>query len=313
MTLSYKFLLKECLWSISTKKYLLGQLACYSVLLISDILLVNWYEDFYDSIITGNWRAFIEQVLIFCCIVACQAIAFGLIANLSELMNVSIKIKLVNIKLAQWGFDKSKNSDILEQRLIEDSLLIADKLSNLAPSILFALFKILVFTVIILMHSNYLLVGQHEFESGYILLLGFIFTTGAQIFFASKGKKLIEKAEDIKRRGEFEFRSNIRGHIFEQDFYKRSKRYVKLITSIRSISAKKIGSITFMISLSNSISFVAPFIILFQLYEQNIHSLGGVMKIAAIYTALSNSAMQIFNAYSEVFKLNAAIRRLVYD
>lgn len=304
-------LLQWILLEGKNRNYLFMQIVCYLILLSADIALVEWYKNFYDSIVASDWNIFLNQIGVYFAIIIIQAVSLGLISNFSEMLDVNIKVQLVRFKLKK-KYDSYSDSK-LEQRLIEDSLLVADKLSGLAPSVIFNVIKVFVFGTMLIVYDSEVQIFNQSIDSGFILILCFMLTCLVQILFANMGKSTITKTEDIKRKGELRFRHDIRTSFNDDKFKELTRRYSNLIIKIRSSSAKKIGAISTLINLSSSLSFIVPFFILFLVHDQSRISIGEMMKISAIYSFLSGSAMQLFNSYSELFKLYAALRRLLHD
>lgn len=305
-------IIEVCTLTTPNSSYSFGLVSIYGALLWVDICMINWYKDFYDAINQKSSDEFLIQIAYFIAFTTLQAVCFGLIANTSELMEANSKIKIV-----EWKTTGEEGNFIytekIEQRLIDDALLVAEKITGLIPSLIFNILKIITLMIMLGSYTQEIELNGINIAAGAILLGIFLILMCTQIYISSMAKKVISRTEDLKRQNELIFRKKIKSIESTPQLKAIAARYMRHIFQVRGVAAKNIGIITSSLSLTNSLSYVIPFLILFHLFGQSALSLGELMKVAALYGALGNAVQFIFNSYADFFRLFSALKRIEND
>lgn len=284
-------------------------LLAYAIILSLDIYLVNWYERFYNSILSKDTENFTRLVIIFLGICLMQATANGALSYLSELLEIRLKIFLSEFSTKSVTADPCiVDCPGIDQRIIDDPIMASERLSNIFPAIIFHSSKVAVFLF---------LMGSADFNvnffgapisGAYILIPFSIFYLIAQILVTSRTREWMARSEDMKRRAEWSARKKI----FDGDpaISSITESYVKFIRRIRIIIGRAHGATVFSVNIFSLSSFIFPFILIFDSYAASNIDFGQAMRIAAIYSAFQSSSIYIFMSYKELFRAFSAIHRI---
>lgn len=293
------------------------QLIFYSLVLFFDFRLLNWYNDFYTSIQQKSIESFYSQILIFLFITFCQAFLLGTLSFNSDVYEARLKRYFaekwarLRINDAFVPYEKSK----LDQRIIDDSNLAAEKIAIIVPTMIFNAAKALTFLFLLSLYpskvSDFFFGFTCPFLDQYALCIFGASYLVLQLFITQRVNGWIFKSERIKRSIESKARYKMltRGmNMYSLQFIVFS--YVRAVVKIRFTVGKAHGLNIFFINLISSFSIAVPFLIIFHSYVVDAISFGELMKISATYAGFQSASLYVFNFYKELFRGFAAISRL---
>jgi len=300
---------------ISTPLFL--QLIIYSLVLFLDFRLLNWYSDFYTSIQQKSIESFYFQILIFLFITFCQAVLLGALSFNSDVYEARLKRYFAE----RWArlrindevvpYEKSK----LDQRIIDDSNLAAEKIAIIVPTMTFNAAKALSFLFLLSFYpskvSDFFFGFTCPFLDQYALCIFGALYLALQLFITQRVNVWIFKSERIKRSIESRARYKLlsRGiSMYALQFIVLN--YVRAVVKIRFTVGKAHGLNIFFINLISSFSIVVPLLIIFHSYVVEAISFGELMKISATYAGFQSASLYVFNFYKDLFRGLAAISRL---
>jgi ABC-type uncharacterized transport system fused permease/ATPase subunit len=296
---------------------LLGQLFFYALLLLLDLKLVNWYQDFYSAVNKKSLDEFEIQVLVFVGIVTLQALLMAIISFNTDIYEIRIKQLLVNTWLAinDRRLHESHTTSKIDQRIIDDAAFAAEKLSGIIPSLIFNLCKSLIFLYLL---SNYpvntenWIVVKNIWDGQYGLCFFGILYFLIQFNIVQKSSKWVGKSENIKRKAE----ATVRYVLVNEGTNSTQKlnsinKYLGRIINLRYIIGKAHGSNVFLLNAISSMSIIVPFVIIFDFYVRGQIDFGQVMKITATYSGFQGSALFVFTFYKDFFRGLSAFKRIL--
>lgn len=295
---------------------LLIQISLYGIVLYLDLRLLNWYSDFYTAIQHKSAHDFYLQVFAFVAIAVSQAFLLGALSFNSDIYEARLKRFFVERWLSLRGdnndspYEKSK----LDQRIIDDANLAAEKIAFILPTMIFNIAKALGFLILLSYYPSKItdVIGlTSPLIDQYALCIFGALYLGLQVLVIRMANSWIFKSERIKRSIESRARYKMLARGLSMDGLKDiASIYVGAIVKIRFKVGKAHGLNIFIINLISSASFVVPLLIIFHSYVVDVISFGELMKISATYGGFQSASLYVFNFYKDLFRGLAAIDRL---
>ena len=290
-------------------------LLLYGVLLTADLVLLDWYQHFYTAITARNANAFLRSIVTYIIIAATQALALGLISYSADMWEAELKAyfsKVWSERLSELSVAEIR-AQKADQRLIDDAALAAEKIANVFPSLIFNLLKAIAFVAILwtLDVPIQLVVSESSITvSGILPTISIIFVF-IQLGIVHRGRIWVSRSEKLKRGLE----SRARYAIFSDNgnsnlLKKATSRYISGVIKIRRIVGKAHALTTSSLNLSSMLSFVVPFLVIFQAYSLGLIDFGSLMKISATFAGFLGAVNYIFNFYREGFRGLSAVEKL---
>jgi hypothetical protein len=302
---------------LNTLGPLLLQLSLYSIVLFLDLRLLNWYNDFYTSIQQKSSHGFFLEILTFASITFSQALLLGIISFNSDIYEARLKRFFAERWVSLQGnsndspYEKSK----LDQRIIDDANLAAEKIAVILPAMIFNVAKAFGFLILLSFYPSKItdvLVGvSYPLLDQYALSIFGALYLVLQILILRMASSWIYKSERIKRSIESRARYRMLSRGLSMDSLKHIvSKYIGAIVKIRFTVGKAHGLNVFTINLLSAASFAVPLIVIFHSYVADVISFGELMKISATYAGFQGAALYVFNFYKDLFRGLAAIDRL---
>jgi ABC-type uncharacterized transport system fused permease/ATPase subunit len=295
--------------------FFLVQLVLYGGMLFIDLSLVAWYDSFYSAIQAKSHAAFIRELIVFVLLTLSQAVALGLIAFNSELYEAQLKKHFVARWLRTSNFElKAIRQEKVDQRVIDDANLSAEKVAVILPALIFNIVKAAAFLILLTQYPTNLVsdaIGWKGLDKFVLSIFGIAYLV-IQYQVLKRANSWVFKSENIKRSIE----ARTRYKLLSEDMESKSmlaqecKRYVQSVVKIRVLVGKAHGINVVAINGISSLSFIVPFLAIFSAYETGLITFGELMKISATYSGFQMSALYVFNSYKEALIGLAALNRL---
>lgn len=292
------------------------QLAFYGCVLFFDLQLVNWYEDFYSAIQKKSVSDFYVQLSVFVGITFSQALLLGVLSFNADVYEARLKRFFAErwVEAHKATLEANYEMSKLDQRIIDDSALAAEKIAIVLPTMIFNLCKGFVFLGLLATYPSNLSqsIGLTiPFLDRYgLCVFGFLYLM-IQFSIIKLANGWIFKSERIKRKIEANTRYKllIQG-LSPTDLVRLVSRYIKGIVQIRFAVGRAHGINVFILNLISSLAFLVPFALIFNSYAADLITFGELMKISATYAGFQGSILYIFNFYKEALRGLAAVSRL---
>ena len=294
---------------------LLGvQVVVYFLIILSDVLLVNWYEYMYNSVMKRDTAQFYSALAKLMGIVLMQATLLALAAYVSDLHEAGLK-KFFSSEWREFGASsdidgiKSARAD---QRLIDDASLAAERLAHTIPSIFYNLCKAMTFIVILQSFSI-----TSAFGVGWPLAINPIVVFGVtyvvlQWLTLKRAKLWVDRTEYMKRNLEARLRYSILSSgRRNMGMTAKIDQYIYGVNRIRFYVTRAHSLNVFSIHWFSLCSMIIPVSLSYGLLVDGSITFGEFMKIGASYASFQNSFTAIFTSYREVFQGASALRRLM--
>ena len=292
------------------------QLAFYSFMLFVDLQLLDWYDDFYSAIKEKSASDFYVQLGVFVGITFSQALLLGVLAFNSDIYEVRLKRFFAErwVDTHKVSFEADYEASKLDQRIIDDAALAAEKIAIILPTMIFNLCKGFVFLSLLATYPSNLSqsIGfTIPFIDQYGLsVFGFLYLM-IQFSIIKLASEWVFKSERIKRKIEAKTRYKLLVHgLSATNLVLLVSRYIRCIVQIRFAVGRAHGVNIFLLNLVSSLAFLVPFAVIFNSYAADLITFGELMKISATYAGFQGSILYIFNFYKEALTGLAAFRRL---
>ena len=281
-----------------------------SVMLFIDITLINWYEGFYQSINQKNQPQFIYNIIKFIFISGSSAIALSSLSYILEFLDLELKLMLSKIAVTKL---EANNSHLkANQKPIDDATLAAERLSSTLPMFIFNVIKILVLVgLLVLWSPNELYVNSLAIYIPYPLLLTSLIFISIQTLIAMQYFPLLQRTDQLKRKVENRFRLTLLGITNSKNVSSGLYAYLKAINAIRKHTAFKNFSLSVTLGLIGTLSYVIPYMALFQFYMNDVLDFGELMKLSATFSIFLNSCTYVVNNFRELSRGFAALKRVL--
>jgi ABC-type uncharacterized transport system fused permease/ATPase subunit len=292
------------------------QLTFYSCVLFFDLQLVNWYSDFYSAIQDKSVSDFYVQLVVFVGITFFQALLLGVLSFNSEFYEARLKRYFAErwVDNHKETFNADYETSKLDQRVLDDATLAAEKIAVVLPALIFNLCKGIVFLGLLSTYPSNLSqsIGVTiPFIDQYGLsVFGFLYLL-IQFSIIKLANQWIFKSERIKRKIEAKTRYKllVQG-LSSTNLVLIVSGYIRGIVQIRFAVGRAHGVNVFLLNLVSSLAFLVPFAIIFNSYAADLITFGELMKISATYAGFQGSVLYIFNFYKEALIGLAAVSRL---
>ena len=279
-------------------------------MLLIDITLINWYEGFYQSINQKDQPQFIYNIIKFIGISGSSAVALSSLSYILEFLDLELKLMLSKIAVKKL---EDNNSHLkANQKPIDDATLAAERLSSTLPMFIFNIIKILVLVgLLVLWSPNELHIKSLAIYIPYPLLLTSIIFISIQTFIAMQYFPLLQRTDKLKRKVENRFRLTLLGITNAKNISSGLSAYLKVINAIRKHTAFKNFSLSVSLGLIGTMSYVFPYMALFQFYMNDVLDFGELMKLSATFSIFLNSCTYVANNFRELSRGFAALKRVL--
>lgn len=292
------------------------QLTFFGCVLFLDLQLVNWYDDFYSAIQEKSTNDFYVQLVIFIGITFSQSLLLGVLSFNADVYEARLKRFFAERWVEKHKATLEADYEIskLDQRIIDDAALAAEKIAVVLPTMIFNLFKGFIFLGLLATYPSNLSqsIGLSvPFLDRYGLCVFGFFYLMIQFSIIKLANQWIFKSERIKRNIEAKTRYGLMVQgLSPADLVRLVSRYIKGIVQIRFTVGKAHGVNVFLLNLVSSLAFLVPFAMVFNSYAADLITFGELMKISATYAGFQGSVLYIFNFYKEALRGLAAVSRL---
>lgn len=279
-------------------------------MLCIDITLINWYESFYQSINQKNQSQFIYNILKFIFISGSSAITLSSLSYILEFLD--LELKLILSKIAVKKLEDNNSHIKSNQKPIDDATLAAERLTSTLPMTIFNSIKIVVLIGLLVVWSpNELYINSLAIYIPYPLLLSSIIFISIQTFIAMQYFPLLQRTDQLKRKVENRFRLTLLGITNRNNVSIGLFAYLRAINAIRKHTAFKNFSLSVSLGLIGTMSYVFPYMTLFQFYVNDVLDFGELMKLSATFNIFLNSCTYVANNFKELSKGFAALNRVL--
>lgn len=295
-------------WKI--KVLFFSSLIILSLNLWLDFKILDWYSQFYQSIIQKNISEFGFNSLKYVIISIGIAICMSLFSLASEYLDLELKVKfsmMAGNQLNTKGLTQNSN-----QKLIDDAALAAEKFSILLPMYIFNAMKALATIIAITLWTpSSIKIIYIDIEIYYPLLFASLFFLILQIWISGKYYPIVSKTDKLKRRAENIFRVKIINGTDIINIYNALNSYLRIVSLIRLFSAKNNFFLSIIISGLSALSYVIPYCVLFSLFYFDEMSFGELMKISATFGFFQNATSYLLMNSKELSRGIAAYKRVL--
>lgn len=277
-----------------------------------DFKILNWYSNFYQSIIQKNITEFGFNALQYIIISSGIAICMSLFSLVSEYLDLELKVKfsmMAGHQLHVAGLTQNSN-----QKLIDDATLAAEKFSILLPMYIFNSIKALA-TIIAITYwtPNSIKIVYINTTIYYPLLFASVFFIIIQTWISRKYYPIVTKTDKLRRRAENTFRMKVINGTSITGITSTLNSYLRAVSLIRIFSAKKNFFLSVLISVLSALSYVIPFCVLFSLYYFNEMSFGDLMRVSATFGFFQNATNYLLMNNKELSRGIAAYKRILFS
>ena len=122
---------------------------------------------------------------------------------------------------------------------------------------------------------------------------------------------MLQRTDQLKRKVENRFRLTLLGITNRNNVSIGLFAYLRAINAIRKHTAFKNFSLSVSLGLIGTMSYVFPYMTLFQFYVNDVLDFGELMKLSATFNIFLNSCTYVANNFKELSKGFAALNRVL--